>query len=555
MNESNHSRPETGKELPKLFIGPWVGEFGIEILHWQGLARAAARSRPWGEVVVSSWPDRRFLYEDFADRFVPFTPPSTEVCGAKCRGYDESANPWKDLMDPIRGDKWMTPFGGSQHFFRLRALAGSESLFRNFAAGTPPPDESFDLLLHARATAKFKQDYKNWPVSSWETLVSSLPGKWRVASIGNRNGAHKIAGTSDLRGIELGELAAHCRSARMLVGPSSGPVHFAMHCGLPVVIWMGEHRHHYYPQWNPEDVPVVCFDTWQPKVEDVLARIRDLHLIGKSLQSPIRLLILGTKRSGHHAVGEWMTRLGPPTYQIWLNDCVSRSISTLPHCRTTVPCHRLLPKLLSEPWPRDLVTESGDDRRPHQRVISMEGALLRDVRDLPEARAAERIAVVIRDSANLAASLRKTFAGEIAKEGPLGATMRSFLASNQDYLREATGRSAILGDLAWKTVFISYNRWHTDAAYRRLIAEALGHPLVDDPRGTVSTFGPRSAFQPRETKAERLESLTRWHATLDAQSVWVACRDAETMRMEREFHGEAAPLSRIDDAWAEFREA
>ena len=552
MSETHSTNSRDQNQLPKLFIGPWVGEFGIEILHWQGVVRAAARSRNWGEIVVSSWPDRKFLYEDFATRFEPYTPPTFHTCGASCRGYDESTRPWDDVFDEKRGDVWITPFGKPRNFLRIRALAASHSFFRNFSDGMPPPQDPFDLLIHARATNKHNQGHKNWPVSSWEKLVDSLPTTWRIASIGDRLGAHKIAGTADLRGVSLETLASHCGAARILIGPSSGPVHFAIHCGLPVVIWMGEHRHHYYPQWNPEGVPIVCFDTWQPGVDAVLARIRDLNLIVKVRTVPLRYLVVATKRSGHHAVIDWMTKLDPSRYQVWLNDCVSNKAWPHPHCSTAVPTTSLLPKQLGEPGPRDLVTESGNEKKPHERIISLEGASLCLIPTLPEAREAECIVFVLRDALNFAASYWRAFPGEFAKDGFLGGSLRMMLSTYREYLDEANGTTSVLGELSSKTVFVSYNRWHCEASYRQMIAERLGTELNDAPRGIVAAYGPRSAFQPETTRAEDLKTLERWREAIEdheLQAIWTACRDPELLEAERKFHGETIPLSRIEDAW------
>jgi hypothetical protein len=447
----------------------------------------------------------------------------------------------------------MNPFGKPRRFHKIRALAASESTFRDFSSGVPRPAEPFDILIHARATNKCGQDHKNWPVNSWERLIAALPANLRVASIGDPNGAHKISGTEDLRGLSLDRLAAHCGSARMLIGPSSGPVHFAMHCGLPALTWMGEHRHHYYPQWNPLNVPVVCFDTWQPHVETVLARVRDLYEIASASHSPVRYLVVATqKRSGHHAVTEWMMNLDPSKRQIWLNDCVSRNLSTPPYCKSSVPTSRLLPKQIGEALPRDLVTVSGNERFTSERIYSVEGAPLSNIACLPEAKEARQIVFVLRDALNVAASYRLAFQKEFSKQGFLGEIVSAAITTYRDYLYEALGRTCILGDLRSKAIFVSYNRWHIDTVYRREISRILGCELADAERGIVSAFGPRSAFQSEKTPAHELRTLDRWRDAIDnheLQAIWTAARDAELVRAEREFHGSTIALTDIEEAW------
>ncbi|MCB1202887.1 MAG: hypothetical protein KDN18_01405 [Verrucomicrobiae bacterium] len=543
------SRKTIDQSLPKLFIGPWVGEFGIELLHWQGVARSVANSREWGDVIASSWPDREYIYSDFVDDFVPYTPPTHHVCGASCRGYDENSLPWKERFCSERGDVWLTPFGKPKNYLTVRALAASHSTFIDFSERATITDGKFDLLIHARATQKHNQNHKNWPVANWERLVSSLPGDWKVASIGDPNGAHKILGTTDLRGISLQSLASHCKKAKMLVGPSSGPIHFAIHSRLPVVIWMGEHRHHYFPQWNPFDVPIACLDTWQPSVDSVLNKIRDIHFITKSQRSDLRYLVAATKRSGHHAVTEWLANLNPGTEFVWLNDCVSDHVRTYPNYPNTIPSRSLLPKNLNDPRIFDTVISIGTAKDTLSRIISIEGASVKEISLLPEAESAQYIVFVLRDAANLASSLQKGFPIDFGKFGYLGSPIQKMLATYREYLCEATGRTAILERFGSKVVFVSYNRWHTDPTYRSEISNRLGTSLVDTERGTVARYGPLSGFEAPETSADQLKTLSRWESGSDAPDFWTACRDSHLHQMELEFHEKNLPIPHLDNAF------
>ncbi len=552
MPESITKRDLVSPQLPKLFIGPWVGEFGIELLHWQGVARAAAKSRIWGEVVVASWPDREFFYSDFADRFVPFTPPTFHTAGANCHGFDTGRHFWEEELDEARGDVWLKAYGDPRDYLETVTHAASSSEFRDFSVGTSRPTNIFDILIHARATTKHNQGHKNWPVQHWENLVDALPTTWRVASIGDRMGSHKVTGTEDLRGISLDSLASHCVAAKMLVGPSSGPVHFAIHCGLPCVIWMGEHRHHYFPRWNPQDVPVICFDTWQPTVDAVLARIRDLSMIEESKRGHLRYLAFATKRSGHHAVIDWLTRLDPSLRHVWLNDCVSDDTRTHPHVSSLIPTKQLLPKRLSEPSPHDLVIQSGPPKAPPERILTLEGVPITDIPQIPEAQEAERILFIIRDSLNFVSSYAKTFPMDLRSGGYLGPVLTETLRTYRQYLQEALGKTCNLGGLRSKCLFISYNRWLTESSYRREISMNLGAELEDADLGIVAPYGPRSAFQPPGTGSGDLHTLERWRDNLNdfnRQAIWTACRTPEITADELAFHGPTVPAARIDDLW------
>lgn len=312
---------------------------------------------------------------------------------------------------------------------------------------------------------------------------------------------------------------------------------------------MGEHRHHYFPQWNPFDVPIACLDTWQPSVDSVLNKIRDIHFIIKSKQSDLRYLVAATKRSGHHAVTEWLANLNPGTEFVWLNDCVSDRVRTYPSYSNTIPSRSLLPKNLNDPRIFDTVISLGNSTNTISTIASIEGASLTEISLLPEAESAKFIVFVLRDAANLVCSLQKGFPIDFGKDGYLGSPTQKMLAVYREYLNEATGRTAILEHLGSKVVFISYNRWHTEPDYRCEISSKLGTSLRDTARGTVARYGPLSGFEAPETSAAQLKTLSRWLSGTDAPEFWTACRDSELHKMELEFHGETLPIPHLDNVF------
>ena len=55
-----------------LLAGPWVGEFGWELFCWHAYVRAL--SEHYDETICVSTPHSEFMYKDFCDKFVDFTP-------------------------------------------------------------------------------------------------------------------------------------------------------------------------------------------------------------------------------------------------------------------------------------------------------------------------------------------------------------------------------------------------------------------------------------------------------------------------------------------------
>ena len=58
-----------GRRSKTLFAGPWLGEFGWELLCWQGFVRKV--SRGYERTVVYCPAGREALYADFADTVIP----------------------------------------------------------------------------------------------------------------------------------------------------------------------------------------------------------------------------------------------------------------------------------------------------------------------------------------------------------------------------------------------------------------------------------------------------------------------------------------------------
>jgi len=528
------------KRAPKLFIGPWIGEFGVELLRWQSIARTLALSREWAEVIVATHPDRFFLYEDFANKFIPYIPRTIHTVGFSCVGH-QGEEVHSRYIDLSAGDIWLNPKITDNSVPAFHPVAGCRATFRNFAQKSSKPRHRFDILIHARATPKSNQQYKNWPVRNYNALVEALPSNLRIASVGAVDGAHKVKRTEDLRGIQLKELAEHCGAASLMIGPSSGTIHFALHCGLPVVTWLQEdERYNYFPQWNPLNTPLCCMHGWQPSAQIVLHKSLEMLRLLEGARSPVEMIIVGSKRSGHHALIEWISKLMPHNkIQLW-NDCSSDDHSSFPYESSELPTKNAYPKMLHAHNAFNTVFEFNTEGRSRVRFLSFEGIRLSSLARLPECRSAKRIVIVIRDVANTAASLKRGIPC-LEKKGFLHPDFTHLLSGVKEYLIEALGYSTQLSSLGSKVLFVSYNRWHVDAAYRCQIASTLGLGRRDALRGTMSTFAHKSAFQDSSSAAESLNTLDRWSHFAGNRHFWNLVCDSTTHAMENAFHKTAMP--------------
>jgi hypothetical protein len=222
-------------------VGPWVGEFGWELFKWQAHIRAKARNSN-KKITCITRSGRDILYSDFAD--VENFDPKT---GTPDRWFLYKSSDAKPQTD-------YTP----------RELS-SGGVFVKYGV----PREKFEILIHARNRRHRRCD--NWNGWSEMELGDS------VASIGSKSDALHIEGTEDMRGISLKELVDYMAGSRMIVGPSSGPMHLATLCGCPQVVWsnrnLGNEGHtqdRYEKIWNPFGTKVAFSRKRTPSPAEVM---------------------------------------------------------------------------------------------------------------------------------------------------------------------------------------------------------------------------------------------------------------------------------------------
>ena len=203
---------------------PWYGEFGWEVMTWVPYLRKIAEDLPRQTAV--SFKGMGYLYEDFADF------EAHEVVGR------------------------------SLTFLKKYRVKG-----KYFKYGTARHKK--DVLIHARGIQK--SSFKNY--KSWEQF--EIDAGW----IGTRE--DQCFG-EDLRGTPLKDLADYIAGAKVVVGQSSGLMHFALMCGTPVIVWgddrsyFGEKLERRYKEtWNPFKTDVRWIRAnWQPEPEEVINECR-----------------------------------------------------------------------------------------------------------------------------------------------------------------------------------------------------------------------------------------------------------------------------------------
>lgn len=258
-----------------LVAGPCISELGWEICEWQGYIRKLAQSHD--KVVVCSTAGHLPLYADMHPIFIPHHIVGRRDCHRMRPG--SITNP--DEMLRVRHILDETVIKLKKEGYTVTRIDPIST--RGDAVGTRHPIEQQDfvkygdpsrvlqpypIVIHARArrdNSSFTGD--NYPEKQWTMVLAALAanGFSRVAAIGTLNASIAPVGSTDCRGQDLRDTMDVMAAARVVVGPSSGPMHLASLCQTAHVVWTGRRQQpaieannkvRYKQLWNPFKTPV-----------------------------------------------------------------------------------------------------------------------------------------------------------------------------------------------------------------------------------------------------------------------------------------------------------
>jgi len=271
---------------PILLAGPWQGEFGWELMRWHAGLRYLARTGNYDKVVVAIQKGHELLYQDFADEIL-YVPRGNNTDGWK---NDHHAPQFSKMIIDSVYKKY--PFHKLQIYNpnEKSTLGNENQLFIHF--GKKTEENSYDLIIHARNTGKSKSARRNWNQKHWIEVIKYFK-KYdiKMACIGMKEQSMHFSSVDNHIGISLEPLSNILASSKLIIGPSSGPMHLATLCGCPQLVWtdkkkwislgMQSNRYRYETLWNPFGIKTYILDdcNWQPQVSVVIREIKKiLHI-------------------------------------------------------------------------------------------------------------------------------------------------------------------------------------------------------------------------------------------------------------------------------------
>lgn len=256
-----------------LIAGPYAGEFGWELMEWQGWVRRLRKK--YDHTVVISYAHREYLYEG-----CEFYAHDFEL---KNSGYAYGSLTKEKSVDivekrarklGIKGYDWFAP-----HMLRRRVkiMIGRQDYIKFYEP--PVNGRKYDIVFHFRDFQRDDGDFKNYPKRDADEIVQTCKDEgYAIACIGDTSLSYCPPAAHDMRSIELKETVRTISSSKLVVGGSSAPMHLASLCGIPIAVWIGPRADvmRYTDYWNPHKskVFVVTDKTFQPDISEVLKVIR-----------------------------------------------------------------------------------------------------------------------------------------------------------------------------------------------------------------------------------------------------------------------------------------
>lgn len=252
-----------------LVAGPWLGEFGWELFMWQARIRYLKAIGCFDQVVCIVRTGHDFLYRDFATDFL--------FCDLQGEKNGWRLNDQKPSIPSDMRNNLVSKYGDFD-------IVEPGVLFnyndQEFISFTHKLEEKWDLVFHCRSSTKLNTAYRNWEIEKWNGLRAAFP-QLKIASVGSKDESISIDGTSDLRGIPLDQLAGVLSNSKILIGPSSGTMHFGSLCGCKHIVFSDKriafegkftNRYRYEIGWNPLNTKAVVIDKegWRPSLETVI---------------------------------------------------------------------------------------------------------------------------------------------------------------------------------------------------------------------------------------------------------------------------------------------
>lgn len=278
-------RPRDKDRDDCVFLGPWLGEFGWELIYWQGFVRRYVEEHPEQYIICGSWFGNSALYESVDEYWsMSYEGEGESDMFLAPIGRQGTYRVVRDLMtrgllpdrlllpDRVHDRGWIE-FGRPKLNQSFRKLMPTDDAVELLKEKLPNP-RCATLFLRSRKT----EVEKNWPLEKWQGLAEAISssGICPVFS-GSINGKMRVPGFPDLRDlVPRGEgwtdhnLALIHRSC-FIVSGESGPGFLPGLTGTPgIVFGHSREANRYVRTENIFSTPLRYIQKRDPRLEEIV---------------------------------------------------------------------------------------------------------------------------------------------------------------------------------------------------------------------------------------------------------------------------------------------
>ena len=249
-----------------LFFPLYTGEFGWELMVWQGFLRKVAED--FDEVHGVCFEPFKHLYEDFTDKLYVSKPTKRLLVPAH-----EVPKNVQEEIEKLRNEEGteVSVFDSRQTLplWHRQELAKYKSYKKKCK-------KKYDAVLHLRKMEHRAEDNDDpdWNLRLVRRLLSE--GK-KIALIGTSQGTQDVDVLVDkYYDKPLSEVIQVMNQAKFVVGQSSGPMHLAALCEAETIVWSTTRGdgllERYETIWNPFKNKVNYLV--KPSVEDIVKIVK-----------------------------------------------------------------------------------------------------------------------------------------------------------------------------------------------------------------------------------------------------------------------------------------
>jgi hypothetical protein len=224
------------------------------------------------------------------------------------------------------------------------------------------------------------------------------------------------------------------------------------------------------------------------------------------------LRAFGMRRSGNHAIADWLLRNAPSQNSVFLNNCVARR-NPLGHFRSISVNGRQQPGRAALKDLRSFAAAAGDGAVllfSYEDNSPAEASLNRPISADFDETSIDADLVIYRGFLNWCASLTRKLQ---ANPGYSLSRRASIVLHAIDTYTRMLGLVAARDELGLTP--ICYDDWSRSESYRGALLAGLGFPLRDNSLGRVQPYGGGSSFQKDATLPDDLATDRRWQQMAD----------------------------------------